>query len=125
MNISVRTPDSEIPKITQETFNILKYQFGYNARIGSIIELIEKSTGVSLDIDFKAMWNPVIFSELIDYQKKFIESGIDLEEFRDYIYKTFELPRSLIRILNKDNIEDRLWAIMLSIVLPSHDYFKL
>lgn len=125
MNISVRTPDSEIPKITKETFNILKYQFGYNARIGSIIELIEKSTGVSLDIDFKAMWNPVIFSELIDYQKKFIESGIDLEEFRDYIYKTFELPRSLIRILNKDNIEDRLWAIMLSIVLPSHDYFKL
>ena len=125
MNINVKVPDSEIPKITKETFNILKYQFGYNARIGSIIELIEKSTGVSLDIDFKARWNPVIFSELIDFQKKFIESGIDLEDFRDYIYKTFELPQSLIRILNKNNIEDRLWAIMLSIVLPSHDYFKL
>lgn len=125
MNINAKVPDSEIPKITKETFNILKHQFGYNARIGSIIDLIEKSTGVSLDIDFKTMWNPIIFSELIDYQKKFIESGIDLEEFRDYLYKTFELPRSLIRILNKDNIEDRLWAIMLSIVLPSHDYFKL
>ena len=125
MNINVKVPDSEIPKITKETFNILKYQFGYNARIGSIVELIEKSTGVSLNVDFKTMWNPIVFSELIDYQKKFIESGIDLEEFRDYIYKTFEVPQSLIRILNKNNIEDRLWAIMLSIVLPSHDYFKL
>lgn len=125
MRINKGIPDSEIPRVTRETFNILKYQFGYNARVGDIINLIEKATGINLNIDFKSLWNPLIFSRLIDYQKEFMESEMDLEEFKEYIYERFELPQNLIRILNKNNIEDRLWAVMLSIALPSHDYFKL
>lgn len=125
MLINKEIPDSEIPEITKETYNLLKVQFGYNARIGNIIEILEKATGINLNVDFKNVWNPIIYSDLIDFQKDFISSGLDLDEFRDYLFREFNLSQTIIRILNKINIEDRLWAIMLSIALPSHDYFKL
>ena len=125
MYINKDVPNSSIPNITKETFNLLKSQFGYNARMGDIINLIEKSTGINLEVDFKSSWNPMVFSRLLDYQKDFMGSGINLEELKDYIFNQFEISSSKIKLLNKNNIEDRLWAVMLSIALPSHDYFKL
>ena len=125
MIITKDIADSEIPSITKETFNLLKAQFGYNARIGDIINILEKATGCNFDVDFKSAWDPIVFSRLLDYQSLYITTGLDLGELKDYIYSKFELSRSLTRLLDKNNIEDRLWAVMMSISLPSHNYFNL
>ena len=45
MIITKDIKDNDIPEITKETYNFLKKQFGYNARIGDIVNLIEKSFG--------------------------------------------------------------------------------
>ena len=125
MIITKNIRDNDIPEVTKETFNLLKNQFGYNARIGDIVNLIEKSFGVSLDVNFRESWSPLVFSKLLDYQKDYLEGGLDLEEFKDYLIKQFQIPQSMVKYMNKNNIEDRLWAIMMSVALPSHNYFEL
>lgn len=125
MIITKDIKDNDIPDITKETYNLLKSQFGYNARIGDIVNLIEKSFGVNLDINFRESWSPIVFSRLLDYQKDYLEDGLDLEDFRDYLIRQFQIPQSMVKYMNKNNIEDRLWAIMMSIALPSHNYFEL
>jgi hypothetical protein len=125
MIITKDIKDNDIPEITKETYNFLKRQFGYNARIGDIVNLIEKSFGVNLDINFRESWSPIVFSKLLDYQKDYLEDGLDLEDFRDYLIRQFQIPQSIVKYMNKNNIEDRLWAIMMSVALPSHNYFEL
>lgn len=125
MIITKDIKDNDIPEITKETYNFLKKQFGYNARIGDIVNLIEKSFGVNLDINFRESWSPIVFSRLLDYQKDYLEDGLDLEDFRDYLIRQFQIPQSIVKYMNKNNIEDRLWAIMMSVALPSHNYFEL
>ena len=125
MIITKNISDNDIPMITKETYNLLKSQFGYNARIGDIVNLIEKSFGVNLDINFRESWSPIVFSRLLDYQKDYLEDGLDLEDFRDYLIRQFQIPQSIVKYMNKNNIEDRLWAIMMSVALPSHNYFEL
>jgi hypothetical protein len=125
MIITKNISDNDIPMITKETYNLLKSQFGYNARIGDIVNLIEKSFGVSLDVNFRESWNPLVFSKLLDYQRDYLEGGLDLEEFRDYLIRQFQIPSSMVKYMNKNNLEDRLWAIMMSVALPSHNYFEL
>jgi hypothetical protein len=125
MIITKDIKDNDIPEITKETYNFLKRQFGYNARIGDIVNLIEKSFGVNLDINFRESWSPIVFSRLLDYQKDYLEDGLDLEDFRDYLIRQFQIPQSIVKYMNKNNIEDRLWAIMMSVALPSHNYFEL
>lgn len=125
MIITKNISDNDIPMITKETYNLLKSQFGYNARIGDIVNLIEKSFGVSLDVNFRESWNPLVFSKLLDYQRDYLEGGLDLEDFRDYLIRQFQIPSSMVKYMNKNNLEDRLWAIMMSVALPSHNYFEL
>ena len=125
MIITKNISDNDIPMITKETYNLLKSQFGYNARIGDIVNLIEKSFGVDLDVNFRESWNPLVFSKLLDFQKDYLEGGLDLDEFRDYLIRQFQIPSSIVKYMNKNNLEDRLWAIMMSVALPSHNYFEL
>jgi hypothetical protein len=125
MIITKNIRDNDIPMITKETYNLLKSQFGYNARIGDIVNLIEKSFGVDLDVNFRESWNPLVFSKLLDFQKDYLEGGLDLDEFRDYLIRQFQIPSSIVKYMNKNNLEDRLWAIMMSVALPSHNYFEL
>lgn len=125
MLITKNIKDSDIPEVTKETYNFLKNQFGYNARIGDIINLIEKSFGINLDVNFRESWSPIVFSKLLDYQRDYLEDGLDLEDFKDYLINQFKIPQSMVKYMNKNNIEDRLWAIMMSVALPSHNYFEL
>ena len=116
--------EEDLSRITKETFNYLKY-LGITARIGDIVYLLEKATGFKIDVNFQALWNSQVLSDLLDYQKSFLSEGIEISDLKDYIFRTLEFPKRLIRVLENDNIEDRLLAIMLSITLPSHDYFNL
>ena len=100
MIITKNISDNDIPMITKETYNLLKSQFGYNARIGDIVNLIEKSFGVSLDVNFRESWNPLVFSKLLDYQRDYLEGGLDLEDFRDYLIRQFQIPSSMVKYMN-------------------------
>lgn len=110
--------------VVKETFNYLKLQYK-GERIGDIVELIQKATGIDLKIDLKLVWSAEIFSKLLDYQLQYINGEeLDLTEMKEYIYKTLEFSKRDITLFEKLNLEERLWAIMMLISEPSRNYFK-
>ena len=112
-------------KITKETFNFLKLQYK-GEKIKDIISLMEKSTGQKFDIDFKNSWDPEVSSKLIDYHLQYIKGEkLDLEEMKNYLYDILKFsPKDRIN-LDKNNFEDRLWAILLVISDSSRNYFEI
>ena len=110
-------------RITMETFNYLKsiYQ---GEKISDIVSLISKSTGRKIDLDLKHVWSPLISSRLLDYQIDYSNGKeVDLSEMKEFLYSSLEFAKKDRLILDKDNLEDRLWAILLVISDPYRKNF--
>lgn len=106
------------PKEVQETANYLRAVYGGNIRITELPEILRKVTG--LEISDLSSWSSQFISYLIDLQKSFMEGGkLDLTVFHQDVNNVFHLTKIERQLLVKNNIEEKLWSILLAIISTS------
>lgn len=108
------TKDTKLPDRVKETIRYLRNLFGYNLKITDFPKILESIIGI--DIDDWSSWSSQFESYLIDLQKKFMEGGeLDLTVFHQDVVNVFHLSKLEKTILVKNNIEEKLWAIMCAV----------
>lgn len=127
MKININTPDEEIPELTKECFNRLKDTYGYNLKITDLPDYLKLLTDMNLEhVDYQETWTPMFVSYLIDLQHRFMKGDdLDMVVFHQDIIKVFHPSGLEKKLLVKNNIEERLWAIWLAVSNPSKQKFNI
>lgn len=110
----VITKETELTSDVKETLNFLKLAKGGNLKITDLPSLLETVSGVK--IEDLTSWTSQFVSYLIDLQKKFMGGGeLDLTVFHQDVNKVFHFSKIERQLLVKNNIEEKLWAIMVAV----------
>ena len=106
------------------TYHTIRQSFGYNARISQLIEMIRVALGIE---EFEAydpnvIENAKLESYMMDKQIQFMAGeDVDFSEIYESIIKAGNFLTSEKRLFEQENIEERLWGIMLAITDPENE----
>lgn len=118
------TKNDVLPKDVKETVNFLKTVYGMRIKITDLPEILCKVSG--LEITDLTSWSSQFVSYLIDLQHKFmVGEELDLAVFHQDVNNVFHLTKTEKQILVKNNIEEKLWAIIWAVSFPSQIKFNL
>lgn len=125
--ININVPEEDIPRLTKECFNWLRWKFGVNTKITDLPELLRASLDMELEgINYNSDWTPQFVSYLIDLQRDFMAGrDIDMVVFHQDIIKVFHLSRLERQLLVDKNPEERLWSIWLAVSCKNRKNFNL
>lgn len=122
--ICINTPEKDIPILTKECFNLLRDKYGGSIKITDLPEYLKTLT--TLKFEDLSGWTPMFVSYLIDLQRKFMSGReLDMVVFHQDIIKVFHLSKLEKQLLVKNNIEEKLWAILIAVSKPTQLNFKL
>ena len=120
--ININIPEKDIPVLTKECFNLLKDKYMGNLKITDLPEYLKSTT--TLNFEDLSSWTPRYISYLIDLQREFMSGReLDMVVFHQDIIKVFHLSKLERQLLVKNNIEEKLWAILLAVSKPTQPKF--
>lgn len=128
VNHKMEDDENLIPKIVKESFNLLKASYGYSFfRMSNFIPMIRTISGMKLDsITMEESWNNEYLAELLDIQYSYLnDEDVDLSEIVRKFFKRCYISKVEKQVLIKDEIEKRLWSILIITTNPSHELYNL
>lgn len=113
--------DKDYTDTVKSIHQLLSSKYGYTARISNIFELIKDSFGLKEFeiLDTKLCNNGLLESFLIDKQKEWLEGKqVNFSDIYEAVLREGDFTASEKLLFNTGNIEERLWAIFLTICSP-------
>lgn len=116
---------TDFTNTVRSVYNLIVEKFSYKARISQLIEMLRESLGLKeFEIyDSRMVNNSAFESFCMDLQYDFMNGkDVDFTELYDAILKSGDFLNSEIRMFEKCEMEERLWAIFLAITDPGNKH---
>lgn len=113
--------DRDYTDTVKAVHQLLSSKYGYTARISNIFELLKESFGLKEFeiLDTRTCNNGLLESFLIDKQKDWLDGKkVNFSDIYEAILKEGDFTISEKLLFNTGNVEERLWAIFLTICSP-------
>lgn len=105
----------------KSVYKLLRGKYGYTLRISSFWKLLTDSLGISEFelIDFRDIPNGEFENFLIEFQLKWMRGeDVDFSDIKDKVLEIGDFTRTEKELIIDGDIEERIWAIYLSICNP-------
>lgn len=105
----------------KSVFNMIKDKYSYKARISQLVDMLRESLGIDeFEIyDNRLMQNGTFDAYCMDTMSDFIKGeDVDFTDLYEAILISGDFLKTEKKILEKCNVEERLWAILLAISSP-------